>query len=165
MEYIKSGLYIKRNVDSKILSLPLSKSGLFHLKNEVTLLHENLWSEESCRIVCKPIVVAGFPSGEIEEIEVISPVQIKHPRLLVICVYFDIVIHRVPWHIMITETYLPLRELWSPEIHHQGLRLWDQFDSWVKLTISTDLATIHWPSNKVWGPFNLINVPVFCRIR
>ena len=138
----------------------MGKSGLVHLEDEGTLLNEDLRAEESRRVVGESVVVARLPSGEIEEIEVVSPVQIEHAGLLVIVVHLNIVVHCIPWHIDIIKSDLPLGELRGPEVHHKRLWFADQFDCWVKFTVCAYLATVNRPSDEVRGPFNLIYMPV-----
>ena len=136
------------------------KSCFGHLQHKTALLDEYLRTEERRRVVGEAIVVARLPPGEIQEVKVVSPVQIECPRLFIVSVDFNIVVHCVPWHVSVVEACVPLGEHRRPEVHHEGLRLCDQLHSWVELAIGTNLATIDGPSNEVWSPFHLVNVPV-----
>ena len=73
--------------------------GLVHLKDQGTLLHEGLRAEEGSGVVGESIVVAGLPSGQIQEVEVISPVQLEAPRLFIVSVDLNVVVHGVPGHV------------------------------------------------------------------
>ena len=121
----------------------LRDSGLIHLEDEIALLDEDLRAHEGGGVVSEAIVVAWLPSGEIEEIKVVSPVKVEHARLLVVVVDLDVVVHCVPWHIDIVEANLPLRELWCPEVHHECLRLSNELDSRVEFAVCTNFTAVH----------------------
>ena len=120
----------------------LSNRRFVHLEDKATLLDKDLGAEESGRVVCEAVVVAGFPSGEVQEVKVVPPVQVKHASLLVVHVDLDVVIHCVPGHVRIVESNLPLGELRSPEVHHERLWLRNQLDGRVKLTVGSHLTAI-----------------------
>ena len=87
---------------------------LGHLEHEIALLDEDLSAKESGSVVCETKVITGLPSGQIEVVEVVLPVQIKLSSLLVVSVHLYKVIHGVPRHVNVVKTYLPLRKLRGP---------------------------------------------------
>ena len=103
-------------------------------------------------------------SGEIQVVEVVSPAQLEVSQLLVVVVHFNIIIHCVPGHIRVIEARLPLGELRCPEVHHEGLRLRNKFDSRVELAVRSHFAAINGPSNVVRSPLNHVDVPVGGRV-
>ena len=63
------------------------------------MLDEGLSAEEGGGVVGESVVVARLPSGQIQEVEVVSPVQLEASRLFIVSVHLDVVVHRVPWHV------------------------------------------------------------------
>ena len=106
--------------------------GFAHLEHQFSILDKNVRAEEGGSVVREAKIVRGLPSAQVEEVEVVAPEQLETAHLFVVRVGLYVVVLRVPGHVFVGETLLPLGEHRRPEVHHQGLRLVDCFDSWVE---------------------------------
>jgi len=136
-----------------------------HLEHQVTVLNVGLGCAESCAVGVESGVVRLVPSASIEGVEGVSPVEIESLCLVVVSIGLDIVIHGIPWHVLGIKSLSPRFESWSPEVHHDRLRLGCELHGWVVLGDTTNFLIINGISDEVWGPCHLVDVPVILWVK
>ena len=90
---------------------------LLHLDDEIAIVRVNLLLVEAGAARAVAPAVRADPPIFIKAVKVISPMPLKCPSLLVICLNFDIVIGSVKWHVSIREIIAPPSVGWRPEVH------------------------------------------------
>lgn len=136
-----------------------------HLEDKVSIQDIGLSGTEGSAVGIKGGVIRFVPSVGVEGVEVILPVEIKSLSLGVVGVGLNVVVHHIPWHVLVIEAFAPRVEGWGPEVHHDRLTLVHVFDSWVLSSDSSDLLSIERPGDVVWSPGHLVDVPLVLWIK
>ena len=131
-----------------------------HPQHQVSFLYIGLGGTESCAICIKSGIVTLMPAVGVECIEVILPIEIESTSLVIISICLNIVVEQIPWHVLSIKTFSPRLKRWSPEVHHDGLRLVHVSDSWVSTLDSSNFFMVKTPRDVMWGPLHLVDVPL-----
>ena len=100
-----------------------------------------------------------MPPAGVIVVKVVPPVEVEALGAPVVGVDLNIVVSGVPWHASVVEACAPGGEGWGPEVHHEDLVLVHEVDVWGSVERS-DLSAIESPDDVLWGPLDLILMPV-----
>ncbi len=106
-----------------------------------------------------------MPSASVESVEVIAPVEVESLCLCVVDVGLNIVVLDLPRHVLGIKSLSPGLESWSPEVHHDALRLVGKFDRGIGLLDAANLLVINGPGNELGSPSHFVDVPVVLGVK
>ena len=135
-----------------------------HLQDKFAIANSNLRSTENCTVGIKSSVVSLVPFASIKRIEVILPVELEASGNAIEGVCFDKVELKLPWHVFWIETMTPGLESWSPEVHHDALRLVHVLSGGISVLDPSNFSAIYAPGDVLGMPYHLIDVPVVGRL-
>ena len=141
----------------------ITSSWFVHLEDQVAVLGVHLTRVERRAVVIEAPTIALDPSGAVERIKVVLPVEIKRTRPRIVLLHFYVVVLRVPRHVPVVEVVAPTRERWRPEVHHQVLGLILPRDG-ACVCSAAHLSPIDKPGNVAWCPLEGVLVEIGARL-